>query len=440
MEHIDFSVLSTGQLIDKLDGILIQLTQNSPKRAYCDSNTNTLRWVEDTYLLLTAQRLAEEINHKTIQIGTLIEEKGKNNIHSALCDFPLIWAAKISHALNLVWELHSNYPYKNIPTPNEIQPFFTWLKQYIPDDSTLTVDIGVLLTELFNTLNECDGYTTTIISSNYRAYYYLNCILEVLKAQRDYNEAKDRCKPSEWEDKKHQLKNENLDKLKANHFGKHFIDYADNPDLRFHYALVETFQDAASQYIEDDRETDISEKIHEFYYLQALYCLLHDEAPLPPEFREPEELSQPEIETPQADSTAQKKEPNNYTLEERQKIIDCYTGLAGFMGIDTHWITVIFKPNDDNLWAAIKADRQIPLMHPNRNDGTNIAPLLNLLGVLCHTKKLSNKPSSYYNKLSKQLTHLDKNRIASLVKNGNREDLRGLANTIKECLDKLTEQ
>ena len=61
MEHIDFSVLPTGQLIDKLDGILIQLTQNSPKRAYCDSNTNTLRWVEDTYLLLTAQRLAEEI-------------------------------------------------------------------------------------------------------------------------------------------------------------------------------------------------------------------------------------------------------------------------------------------------------------------------------------------------------------------------------------------
>ena len=110
------------------------------------------------------------------------------------------------------------------------------------------------------------------------------------------------------------------------------------------------------------------------------------------------------------------------------------------MTIDTHWITDIFKPNDDNLWAAIKTDGQTPLMHPNRNDGTNIAPLLNLLGVLCYTKKLSDKPSSYYNKLSEGQPHLDKNRIASLVKNGNRKEPRGLAITIKKRLEKLKKQ
>ena len=245
-----------------------------------------------------------------------------------------------------------------------------------------------------------------------------------------------------------ELKNEIFTALENNVFGREYtkiinedpterdIDMDDDLFEILHQHIIHSQDDPSKLWSPSTQPEAFSfdQELQEYCELRASWLLLNDETST--YFDDHEE---PEEETQQVDNTTTpKKEPDNYTPEERQKIIDCYTGLAGFMGIDTHWITVIFKPNDDNLWAAIKADRQIPLMHPNRNDGTNIAPLLNLLGVLCHTKKLSNKPSSYYNKLSKQLTHLDKNRIASLVKNGNRKEPRGLANTIKECLDKLT--
>ena len=246
-----------------------------------------------------------------------------------------------------------------------------------------------------------------------------------------------------------ELKNEIFTALENNVFGREYtkiinedpterdIDMDDDLFEILHQHIIHSQDDQSKLWSPSPQPEAFSfdQELQEYCELRASWLLLNNETST--FFDDHEET---EKETQQPVPTTPPKEPDNYTPEERKKIIDCYTGLAGFMGIDTHWITVIFKPNDDNLWAAIKADRQIPLMHPNRNDGTNIAPLLNLLGVLCHTKKLSNKPSSYYNKLSKQLTHLDKNRIASLVKNGNREDLRGLANTIKECLDKLTEQ
>ena len=96
MEHIDFSVLSTGQLIDRLDGILIQLRKYSPNAAYSDSNTNTLRWVEDTYLLLTAQRLAEEIINGLQSDDTTHEYT-----------FSYLSAAKLFHAAKLGWDLYA---------------------------------------------------------------------------------------------------------------------------------------------------------------------------------------------------------------------------------------------------------------------------------------------------------------------------------------------
>ena len=430
MEHIDFSVLPTGQLIDKLDGILIQLTQHSPKRAYCDCNTNTLRWVEDTYMLLTAQRLAE---------GIINGLQSNNTIHEYT--FSYLAAAKLFHAGKLGWELFATN-YVSPSSLHERVPFLPWLDQDVSVDSMLSEDKlnrYTLIHELNDKLSTCRNLSLLTISGYIDSYSRSHYLLQVQKAQRDYNEAKDRCKSTEWEDRKLKMKNENIDNIKVNHFGKFFYDYAAYPEKRYSYALINNFPHASIQYIEEG-VTNIYSKIEEFCYLQALYCLLHDEDPIPPEFREQEPAPQLEKETQKADSTAKKKEPDNYTPEERKKIINCYKGLAGFMTIDTHWITDIFKPNDDNLWAAIKADGQTALMHPNRIDGTNIAPLLNLLGVLCYTKKLSNKPSSYYNKLSEQLTHLDKNRIASLVKNGNRKELRGLANTIKKRLDKMTEQ
>jgi hypothetical protein len=430
MEHIDFSVLPTGQLIDKLDGILIQLTQPSPKQTYCDSNTNTLRWVEDIYLLLTAQRLAEEIINGLQSDNTTLEYS-----------FSYLSAAKLFHADKLGWDLYATN-YVSPSSLHERVPFLPWLDQDVSVDSMLSEDKlnrYTLIHELNDKLSTCRNLSLLTIGGYIDSYSRSHYLLQVQKAQRDYNEAKDRCKSTEWEDRKLKMKNENIDNIKVNHFGKFFYDYAAYPDKRYSYALINNFPHASIQYIEEG-VTNIYSKIEEFCYLQALYCLLHDEDPIPPEFRKQEPAPQLEKETQKADSTAKKKEPDNYTAEERLKIINCYKGLANFMTIDTHWITDIFKPNDDNLWAAIKTDGQTPLMHPNRNDGTNIAPLLNLLGVLCYTKKLSNKPSSYYNKLSEQLTHLDKNRIASLVKNGNRKELRGLANTIKKRLDKMTEQ
>lgn len=430
MEHIDFSVLPTGQLIDKLDGILIQLTQPSPKQTYCDSNTNTLRWVEDIYLLLTAQRLAEEIINGLQSDNTTLEYS-----------FSYLSAAKLFHADKLGWDLYATN-YVSPSSLHERVPFLPWLDQDVSVDSMLSEDKlnrYTLIHELNDKLSTCRNLSLLTISGYIDSYSRSHYLLQVQKAQRDYNEAKDRCKSTEWEDRKLIMKNENIDNIKGNHFGKFFYDYAAYPDKRYSYALINNFPHASIQYFEEG-VTNIYSKIEEFCYLQALYCLLHDEDPIPPEFRKQEPAPQLEKETQKADSTAKKKEPDNYTAEERLKIINCYKGLAGFMTIDTHWITDIFKPNDDNLWAAIKTDGQTPLMHPNRIDGTNIAPLLNLLGVLCYTKKLSDKPSSYYNKLSEQLTHLDKNRIASLVKNGNRKEPRGLARTIKNRLDKLTEQ
>lgn len=247
-----------------------------------------------------------------------------------------------------------------------------------------------------------------------------------------------------------ELKNEIFTALENNVFGREYtkiinedpterdIDMDDDLFEILHQHIIHSQDDPSELWSPSTQPEAFSfdQELQEYCELRASWLLLNDETST--FFDNPEET---EEETQQVDNTTSpKKEPDNYTSEERLKIINCYKGLANFMTIDTHWITDIFKPNDDNLWAAIKADGQTALMHPNRIDGTNIAPLLNLLGVLCHSGKLSDKPSSYYNKLSEQLTHLDKNRIASLVKNGNRKEPRGLARTIKKRLDKLTEQ
>jgi len=393
----------------------------SYKHAHEDEHTQTLDFIKYCYLNLTASNLATEA------------EKYLNMTSWGFC---LNEAAIYSHAWDIIQKktIIGDNVLLSIPSADRQKPFLEWLGINQPYDTLFDVTwtLAKILDDCMNNIIfNLNNYCTCFIPSSFFS--------AVQHAKQDYNEEKDRCKSSDWEDKKLMLKNENIDKLKANHFGKYFYNKVYDTDTRFKYALVDRFPLAASQYIADDERTEIFDKIEEFYYLQALYCLLHDEDPIPPEFRE-KTTSQPENETQQTDTPTPPKEPDNYTTEERLKIINCYKGLAGFMTIDTHWITDIFKPNDDNLWAAIKADGQTPLMHPNRPDGTNIAPLLNLLGVLCYTKKLSNKPSSYYNKLTEQLTHLDKNRIASLVKNGNRKELRGLANTIKKRLDKMTEQ
>lgn len=425
MEHIDFSVLSTGQLIDKLDGILIQLKKYSPSAAYSDSNTNILRWVEDTYLLLTAQRLAVEIINGLQSDDTTHEYT-----------FSYSSAAKMFHAVNLGLKLFKT-PYFST-SYNERKPFLPWLEQEdYSVDSFLSADNKLnrytLIHELNDKLSTCREISLQIIEE-YHMYSRTTCLLQVQKAKREYNEAKDRCRSSEWEDKKLMMKNDNIDKLKANHFGKYFYDKVDDTDRRFHYALVDCFPSATLK-IDYDKETNLYEIITEFYYLQALYCLLHDEDPTPPEFRE--KTSQQEKETQLTDTTDTQKEPNNYTPEERQKIIGCYTGFAKIMELDTHWITDIFKPDDDRLWAAIKADKQTPLMHPNRTDGTNISPLLNLLGVLCRTGKLEKGSAEYYNKLLTNFPYLTKGKINPLVKNGSRDNPRKLASIIEKRLGNL---
>lgn len=429
MEHIDFSILPTGQLIDKLDSILIQLTQHSSKRAYCDSNTNTLRWVEDTYMLLTARRLAEVIIN-----GLQSDDKTDEYTFSYLA------AAKLFHADKLGWELYST-DYVNPPSPHERVPFLPWLDQDVSVDSMLSEDKlnrYTLIHELIDKLSNCTHLSLLTIRGYIDSFSRSHYLLQVQKAQRDYNEAKDRCKSSEWEDRKLKMKNENIDNLKANHFGKFFYDYAAYPDKRYSYALINNFPHASIQYIEEG-VTNIFSKMEEFCYLQALYCLLHDEDPIPPEYRKQEPAPQPETNTKQKNkNTAPTQSHDNYTPEERKEIINCYKGLAGFMGIDTHWITVIFKPNDDNLWAAIKADGQEHLMHPDRPDGTNITPLLNLLGVLSRIGKLEKRPAEYYQKLSTNFPYLKKEKINQLVKNGSRKKSpRKLAIIIEECLDNL---
>ena len=246
-----------------------------------------------------------------------------------------------------------------------------------------------------------------------------------------------------------ELKNEIFTALENNVFGREYTTIInEDPTERDEYMDDNLFE-ILNQHIihsQDDHSKlwspspqpeafSFDQELQEYCELRASWLLLNNETST--YFDAPEEALE---ETQQPDSTLLTHKNDNYTPDERQKIIGCYTSLAGFMGIDTHWITDVFKPDDDNLWAAIKADRQTALMHPNRTDGTNIAPLLNLLGVLCNSRKLSDKPSSYYNKLSEGQPHLDKNRIASLVKNGNRKEPRGLAITIKKRLEKLKKQ
>ena len=146
MEHIDFSVLPTGQLIDKLDGILIQLTQPSPKQTYCDSNTNTLRWVEDIYLLLTAQRLAEEIINGLQSDNTTLEYS-----------FSYLSAAKLFHADKLGWDLYATN-YVSPSSLHERVPFLPWLDQDVSVDSMLSEDKlnrYTLIHELNDKLSTC---------------------------------------------------------------------------------------------------------------------------------------------------------------------------------------------------------------------------------------------------------------------------------------------
>ena len=200
-------------------------------------------------------------------------------------------------------------------------PFFPWLDQDVSVDSMLSEDKlnrYTLIHELNDKLSTCRNLSLLTIGGYIDSYSRSLYLLQVQKAQRDYNEAKDRCKSTEWEDRKLKMKNENIDNIKVNHFGKFFYDYAAYPDKRYSYALINNFPHASIQYFEEG-VTNIYSKIEEFCYLQALYCLLHDEDPIPPEFRKQEPAPQLEKETQKADSTAKKKEPDNYTPEERKK-------------------------------------------------------------------------------------------------------------------------
>lgn len=428
MKHLELDNLSLDQLADKLIN-LVSPIQGFRLQRVDDENIAALRWAEDIYRMKSATSVAMKIIEKL------------EPIQSSSDIAP--WDIDDSILAKLYFGCNETYFYTTAPlSPTETLPHLvSWLNES-ESNFIWTARGGYesnISYRLSDCLNKCSQAATDIVRTLLHGEYYRRCLLETEKAKRDYREEKDRCKKAEWEDHKHKLKNENIDKLKANHFGKYFYDYATYADRRFIYALVECYKHAAIGYLKErgvSRSFDIYQIIDEFFYLQAMYCLLHNEDPVPPCFRKQD---QPAAASSPAATAAEEGQQPTVSPEERKRRLDLYVALAQTsMKLPDDVlqdIRKVFDPGNEKLWGKIAADRQNPIPYTD-NDHTNLTPFFNLLGVLIR-KGLpeGEKRIALLDKLPNNFHSDNKVAIKTAVTNGSRKKPKPLARSIEHRLD-----
>lgn len=421
MKHLELDNLSLDQLVDKLIVLVSPLQGFLLRKEEDDENISALRWTEDIYRRKTAARVAEEITSRLVRHDSPVMVSDQTLAKIFLgCSNSVIYNPLI----------------KPRPSGEVMLHLYAWLNEDEPGINNAYIAIPNAQYEYASNLVECEKTAIHLVHIKIPTYEY-RCALQIENAKRDFREAQDLCKTTEWEDRKLTLKNENLDSLKANHFGKFFYEEITFPDSRFHYAMETCYGIAAAEYLKEDLKTNIPKKIDDFFYLQAMYCLLHDEDPVPPCFRE---QSQPVPASSPAATAAEENQQPTVPTEERKHRLGLYIGLAQTsMALRDNILQAIrkvFDPGNESLWDKIAEDRQNPLPYTD-HDHTDLTPFFNLLGVLIRKGLLpkGKEWTAILDKLPNDFHSKNKDAIKTAVTNGSRTEPKPLARSIEHCLD-----
>lgn len=193
------------------------------------------------------------------------------------------------------------------------------------------------------------------------------------------------------------LQETNTQNLNQNLFGREFILHLDEPAVKRNQFIIRNILPIIKEDIgqrDGTQPIDYTQELRNFALHYGIYCLLHDEEPWC------ENLLQEDKGEENKKVIAEKREASEpFPQLVREEMVNVYTKLAGEIGIDTEYISQVFKTDDKKLWDAINESRM-----GKKHDGfpyqnVKLVPFLALIGVLKKQKKIGGM-KEYVNKIN----------------------------------------
>lgn len=199
-----------------------------------------------------------------------------------------------------------------------------------------------------------------------------------------------------------ELQKKNYDELEDNLLGRKYLDIiaVNNYSSENNYWIIDNhfyclLFDYISEVILENPDTmnsDLDNVMDQFTGLRAEYFALNGKSSTSPEY---------DVDTDIIENKKEKPNINNdyAPIEVRREMVKVYTKLAGEIGIDTEYISQVFKTDDEPLWDAINKSRM-----GKKHDGfpyqnVKLVPFLALIGVLKKQKKIGGM-KEYVNKIN----------------------------------------